>query len=85
MQLDLHLGLLGLSWKPEMAYDVGAPRDRRTPMISSGSGNRCSCCLEKMRSPSATTSNWPRAPTINSVSTPSACLIEAARLEAFGK
>ena len=65
--------------------DAGVPRDRRARMISSGSGKRCSVPLEKMSSPSATTSNWPRSPTITSGSTSSACLIEAARLEAFGR
>jgi hypothetical protein len=38
-----------------------------------------------MSVPSATTSNAPRAPTTKSVSTPSASLIAAARLEAFGR
>jgi len=54
-------------------------------MISSGSGNRCSECFEKIKRPSATTSNWPRPPVTTSASMPSASLIEAAKLVALGK
>ena len=54
-------------------------------MISSCSGKRCSACLEKIRSPSATTSNTPLSPSISSASTPSALLMAAARPEASGR
>lgn len=54
-------------------------------MTSSGSGNRCSACFEKIILPSATTSNIPLVPSISSVSRPSALLISAARLEALGR
>ena len=54
-------------------------------MISSCSGKRCSACLEKIRSPSATTSNTPLSPSINSASMPNAFLMEAARPEALGR
>lgn len=54
-------------------------------MTSSTSGNRCSACFEKIIRPSATTSKIPLVPSISSVSRPSALLISAARLEAFGR
>ena len=54
-------------------------------MTSSGSGNRCSACFEKIVLPSATTSNTPLVPSISSASRPSALLIRAARPEALGR
>ena len=52
--------------------------------ISSSSGKRFSFCLEKISSPSTTTSNWPVLPGSILVSTPVAFLIAAARPAAFG-
>jgi len=54
-------------------------------MISCGSGKRCSTCFEKSIFPSVITSKIPLVPSINSASRPSASLIVAAKLEAFGR
>ena len=79
-------------WRFEWSRETSAPvqeegevSDRRVVMTSSCSGKRCSVCFEKINSPSTSTSNWPRPPTTMSESMPSASLIAAARLEAFGR
>ncbi len=53
-------------------------------MTSCGSGKRSVSCLEKIISPSATTSKMPLVPSISSDSTPIACWMSAARLVARG-
>ncbi len=53
------------SLQPRRLYRL---RSLRT--ISSSSGNRPVSCLEKISSPSATTSNMPRSPSMSSASRP---------------
>ncbi len=53
--------------------------------ISSDSGKRSDSCLEKIISPSTTTSKIPPPPQINSDSTPVSPLMVAAKLVARGK
>ncbi len=53
--------------------------------ISSGSGKRSDSCLEKIFSPSTTTSKIPPAPQTNSDSTPISPLMVAAKLAAWGR
>ena len=55
---------------------------RARPGSRSWSGNRPSCCFEKMTSPSASTSNWPLPPSSISASCSVSAFNSAARLAA---